>query len=65
MGIRKTAVEPVRLRMKMELKGRRSLTEPEGWSDEAKPDEWSPKVADGRLTKAEPEGRGSPVELVG
>ncbi len=50
----------------MELKGRRSLTEPEGLSDEAKTEEWSPEAADGRrLTKAEPEGRGSPVELVG
>ncbi len=48
----------------MELKGRRSLTEPEGRNDEAKPEEWSPEAADGRrLTKAEPEGRGSPVEL--
>ncbi len=50
----------------MEPKGRRSLTEPEGWSDEAKPEERSPEVADGRrLTKAVPEGRGSPVEPVG
>ncbi len=56
----------MRLRMKVEPKGRRSLTEPEGWSDEVKPEERSPKVADGRrLTKAEPEGRGRPVELVG
>ncbi len=50
----------------MELKGRRSLTEPEGQSDKAKTEEWSPEAVDGRrLTKAEPEGRGSPVELVG
>jgi len=43
--------------MEVEPKGRRSLTEPE---------EWSPEAADGRrLTKVEPEGRGSPVEQVG
>ncbi|KAL0159675.1 hypothetical protein M9458_043400, partial [Cirrhinus mrigala] len=36
----------------------------EGRSDEAKLEEWSPKAADGqRLTKVEPEGRRSPVEL--
>ncbi len=46
-GIRKTVVEPVRLRMKVELKGRRSLTEPEGRNVEAKPEEWSPEAADG------------------
>ncbi len=56
-GILKTATEPARLRMK---------AEPEGRSDEAKPEEWSLDAADGqRLTKAESEGRGSPVEPVG
>ncbi len=61
-GIRKTAAVPEQLRMKVEpegrrKEGRRSLTEPEEWNDE---------VVDGRrLTKAETEGRGSPVELVG
>ncbi|KTF86828.1 hypothetical protein cypCar_00019423 [Cyprinus carpio] len=50
--------------MEVELEGKRSLTEPEGWSDKAKPEEWSPEAADGRqLTKAEPGGRRSPVEL--
>lgn len=52
--------------MEVEPEGRRSLTEPEGWSDEVEPEEWSPEAADGRrLTKVEPEGRGSPVEQVG
>ncbi len=56
-GIWKTTAEPEPLRMKVVPEGRRSLTEPEEWSDEA---------ADGRrLTKPEPEGRGSPMELVG
>ncbi len=46
--------------------GRRSLTETDGWSDEAMPEEWSPEAADGRqLTKDEPEGQGSPAEMVG
>ncbi len=54
-GIRKITAEP---------EGRWSRTEK--WSDgEAKPEEWSPEVADGqRLTKAEPEGRGSLAEMV-
>ncbi len=39
--------------------------EPEVRRDEAKPEEWSPEVQDGRRqTKAEPERRGSPAELV-
>lgn len=32
-----SAVKPERLRMKAEVEGRRSLTEPEGQSDEVKP----------------------------
>ncbi len=49
----------------MELKGGRSPTEPVGRSDEAQPEERSPEAMAGRRpTKAEPEGRGSPVELV-
>ncbi len=52
--------------MKAELEGGRSLTKPEGQSDETNPEDCSPEAADGRrLTKAEPEGRGSPVEPVG
>ncbi len=38
---------------------------PEGRSYKAKTEEWSPEAADGRrLTKVEPEGRGSPVETL-
>ncbi len=48
----------MRLRMKEELKGKKSLPEPEGRNDKAKPEEWSPETA-------ELEGQGSPVELVG
>ncbi len=48
-----------------EPRGWRSLTAPEGGRDKAKPEEWSPEVQDGRRqTKAEPEGQGSPAELV-
>ncbi|KAL1255491.1 hypothetical protein QQF64_013552 [Cirrhinus molitorella] len=64
-GIQKAAVEPERPRTEEEPEGRRSLTELEGWRDEAQPEEQSPEAADGqRQTKAEPEGRGSPAELV-
>ncbi len=49
----------------MELKGGRSPTEPVGRSDKVQPEERSPEVMAGRhSTKAEPEGRGSPVKLV-
>ncbi len=63
--LRRSAAEPERLRTQVELKGGKSPTEPVGQSDEAQPEERSPEAMAGRcLTKAEPEGRGSPVELV-
>ncbi|KAL1279969.1 hypothetical protein QQF64_014569 [Cirrhinus molitorella] len=64
-GIQKAAVEPERPRTEEEPEGRRSLTDLEGWRDEAQPEERSPEAADGRRqTKAEPKGRGSLAELV-
>ncbi len=60
----RSTAEPERLRTQVELKGGRSPTEPVGRSDEAQPEERSPEAMAGRCpTKAEPEGRGSPVEL--
>ncbi len=62
---RRSGEEPERLRTQVELKGGRSPTEPVGWSDKAQPEERSPEAMAGqRPTKAEPEGWGSPVELV-
>ncbi len=49
----------------MELEGGRSPTELVGRNDEAQPEERSPGSMEGqRPAKVEPEGRGSPVELV-
>ncbi len=63
--IREGMVEPEWQKREEEPRGWRSLTDPEGWRDKAKTEEWSPEVQDGRSqTKAEPEGRGSPEELV-
>ncbi len=62
---RRSGEEPVRLRTQVELKGGRSPTEPVGWSDKTQPEERSPEAMAGQCpTKAEPEGWGSPVELV-
>lgn len=47
----------------MELQGRQSPTEQKGWRDEVQvKDQKSAVQADRQLTKAELEGRGSPVE---
>ncbi len=63
--IRRSAAEQERLRTQVELVGGRSPTEPVGRNDEAQPEERSPEAMAGwRPTEAEPEGRGSPVELV-
>ncbi len=62
---RRSMAEPERLRTQVELMGGRSPTEPVGWSDEVQPEERSPEAMAGRRpTKGEPEGRGSPVELM-
>ncbi len=63
--LRRSAAEPERLSTQVELKGGRSPTEPVGRNDEAQLEERSPEAMAGRRpAKAEPEGRGSPVELV-
>lgn len=63
---RQTVVERKRLRMKEELKGRKSLTEPKGQKDETLPEDRSPEATDGRqLTKAGAEGTRVPGEARG
>ncbi len=63
--IQRSAAEPERLRTKVELAGGRTPKELVGRSDKVQPEERSPEAMAGRCpTKAEPKGRGSPVELV-
>lgn len=41
----------------------RGKEEPERWRDEVNPEEWNPVAEEGQqLTKAVPDGRGTPVD---